>query len=126
MPQQQKQPSEVQIILDDALTDLEALVDHYLPATSKDGGFAGRLMAAIEQVGASASKSIGGDLAVPASNGSGDRADRNQPARARSNTNTSRSQYSESSVEISYDERTDDSEYDTNDSGATTPRPTPR
>ena len=115
MPKQQ-QPSEVQIILDDALTDLEALVDHYLPATSKDGGgFAGRIMAALEQVGASATKSIGGDMAAPESGGSGDRADRNQPARARSNTNTSRSQYSESSVEISYDERTYDSEYDTND-----------
>lgn len=118
MPQQQEQqPSEVQIILDDALTDLEALVDHYLPP-SKDGGLAGRMMAAIELAGASATKSIGGVVpaaVVPSPSASPRRSSRGrQPARSRSNT--SRSQYSESSVEVSYyDEPTDESAYDTNE-----------
>ena len=118
MPQQQEQqPSEVQIILDDALTDLEALVDHYLPP-SKDGGLAGRMMAAIELAGASATKSIGGvvpAVVVPSPSASPRRSSRGrQPARSRSNT--SRSQYSESSVEVSYyDEPTDESAYDTNE-----------
>ena len=122
MPQQQQEqqpPSEVQIILDDALTDLEALVDRYLPGTSRDGGFAGRMMAAIEQVGASATKSIGGvvePLVSPSPSASPRRSGRGgQPVRSRSNTSSRASQYSESSVEVSYDERTDDSAYDTND-----------
>ena len=51
------QPSEVQTIFDDALTDLKALVDHLLPVASEEGvGFAGRMMAPIGQVGAKATK----------------------------------------------------------------------
>ena len=117
--QEQQQPSEVQIILDDALTDLEALVDRYLPGTSRDGGFAGRMMAALEQVGASATQSIGGvvePLLVSPSPSRSPSGRGGQPVRSRSNASGSRaSQYSGSSVEVSYDERTDDSAYDTND-----------
>ena len=118
--QEQQQPSEVQIILDDALTDLEALVDRYLPGTSRDGGFAGRMMAAIEQVGASATQSIGGvvePLLVSPSPSRSPSGRGGQPVRSRSNASGSRASqyYSESSVEVSYDERTDDSAYDTHD-----------
>ena len=53
------QPSEVQIIFDDALTDLNALVDHLLPvAPDEAGGFADRMMTAIGHVGATATDNI--------------------------------------------------------------------
>lgn len=51
------QPSEVQTIFNDALTDLKALVDHLLPVASEEGvGFAGRVTAPIGQVGSKATK----------------------------------------------------------------------
>ena len=53
------QPSEIQIIFDDALTDLKALVDHLLPVASDEAGcFPDQMMAAIEQAGATATDSI--------------------------------------------------------------------
>ena len=53
------QPSEIHVIFNDALTDLKALVDHLLPVASDEaGGFAGRMMAAIEQVGATATAKV--------------------------------------------------------------------
>ena len=46
------QPSEIQIIFDDALTDLKALVDHLLPVASDEAGcFADQMMPTIEQAG---------------------------------------------------------------------------
>ena len=51
------QPSEVQTIFNDALTDLKALVDHLLPVASEEGvGFAGRMTAPIGKVGEKATK----------------------------------------------------------------------
>ena len=53
------QPSEIQIIFDDALTDLKALVDHLLPVASDEAGcFADQMMATIEQAGATPTDSI--------------------------------------------------------------------
>ena len=53
------QPSEIQIIFDDALTDLKALVDHLLPVASDEAGcFPDQMMAAIEQAGATATDNI--------------------------------------------------------------------
>ena len=53
------QPSEVQIIFDDALTDLKAFVDHLLPDISDEArGFAGWMMAALDQVGTAATDII--------------------------------------------------------------------
>ena len=53
------QPSEIQIIFDDALTDLKAFVDHLLPVASDEAGcFADQMMATIEQAGTTPTDSI--------------------------------------------------------------------